>query len=248
MEVSTRPDGTEIELTVGATSGTGASSLEADLTRTIAGLGSSTVTLVAEHPADRLDPLIEEVADRTGFDQRRDLLQLRRPLPVPADEPARRDAPALATRTFDVERDRHAWLRVNNRAFVDHPDQGGQTEASLTAELQQDWFDPKGFLVADDDGDRAGELAGFCWTKVHPAHQDDRALGEIYVIGVDPAHRGEGLGASLVLAGLDHLAGAGLTTAMLYVEADNRPALDLYGRLGFATHRRRRLYSRPGKT
>ena len=101
-----------------------------------------------------------------------------------------------------------------------------------------------GFLVADDPG-RPGEFSGFCWTKEHEATNTDPALGEIYVIGVDPSHRGEGLGPAFTMAGLDHLAAQGLTTAVLYVEADNEPARRLYDRLGFATHRRRRVYTRP---
>ncbi len=200
------------------------------------------VHLAAEHPADRVDPLPAAVARTLGLHERRELLQLRRPLPVPADHPIRSTSAPLATRPFEPGADDAAWIRVNNRAFAAHPDQGRETLATLAHRTGEDWFDPAGFLVADDDA-RPDELAGFCWTKVHPANDHDPALGEIYVIGVDPDHHGRGLGPALVLAGLDHLAGRDLGTANLYVEADNVPALRLYDRLGFAVHRRREVLS-----
>ena len=212
--------------------------------------GAAIERLVADHPAPAVDPLAEAVAAGLGLAQHRELLQLRRPLPVAADHPARATAPPVTVRPFVVPRpgqpegDADAWIRANNRAFAHHPDQGHQTRQTLRAQAHEPWFDPDGFLVADDP-DRPGELAGFCWTKIHPADpaMGDPALGEIYVIGVDPAHAGEGLGASFTLAGLDHLAQGGITTAMLYVEGDNEPARRLYDRLGFTIHHRRWVYT-----
>lgn len=193
------------------------------------------VQLVSDHPIDRDHPLPELVAARLGLHPRRELLQLRRPLPA---EPP----PAgLALRPFDPERDADAWVRANNRAFATHPSQGAQTAATLAATLAEPWVDLAGFLVADDP-ERAGELAGSCWTRVHPATATDPALGEIFVIGVDPHHHGRGLGRRLVLAGLDHLARHGLEVGMLWVEHDNLAARALYERLGFAAHHRRRLH------
>ena len=62
-------------------------------------------------------------------------------------------------------------------------------------------------------------------------------LGEVYVVGVDPAAQGRGVGATLTLVGLHHLAerlsGADQPTVMLYVEADNSAAVNTYRRLGF---------------
>jgi mycothiol synthase len=69
----------------------------------------------------------------------------------------------------------------------------------------------------------------------HSHGHGHEALGEVYVIGVDPLHQGTGLGRSLFVAGLRLLAARGLTQAMLYVDAANTPAIALYSSLGF-TH------------
>ncbi|CAN5893351.1 hypothetical protein BH23ACT2_BH23ACT2_03040 [soil metagenome] len=243
-----RGDSVELEISGDHRSPPTSPELVADLARTVTAvlarpeLDGASAHLAADHPSGSLDPLPEAVADATGFTDRRDLLQLRRGLPVEVDHQARDGAPALRTRAFRPGADESAWLRVNNRAFADHADQGHETTQTLDVRRAEPWFDANGFLVADDDG-RPGELAGFCWTKVHPPTATEPELGEIYVIGVDPVHRGEGLGLSFVLAGLDHLTGRGIAIAGLFVDANNGPARRLYDRLGFAVHRRRRVYT-----
>jgi mycothiol synthase len=61
-------------------------------------------------------------------------------------------------------------------------------------------------------------------------------LGEIYVIAVDPDRAGKGLGRSLTVAGLQHLAKLGTSVGMLYVDNQNRAALNMYISLGFVSH------------
>jgi mycothiol synthase len=193
----------------------------------VAEAGGGHVHMWVPKPADGHDELAASVGLRRG----RELLQLRRPLPV-----ERPPAPPLLVRPFEVGRDEAQWLEVNNRAFQWHPEQGGWDLETLRNREAQPWFEPGGFLLHERDG----KLAGFCWTKVHPAHQPP--LGEIYVVAVDPGFRGLGLGRSLMLAGLDHLAGLGLTVAMLYVDSDNAGALHLYEQLGFTTDHVDRAY------
>jgi mycothiol synthase len=201
----------------------------------VAGEGGGEVRWVVSDPGRPED----EIAAAVGLDRRRDLLQLRRPLPVEAER--RADLPALSLRPFRPGHDEDGWLEVNRRAFAHHPEQGRTTLDELLALEAQPWFDPAGFLLLDGEGARAGALDGFCWTKVHEAER--APLGEIFVIGVDPARHGERLGPALTLAGLDYLQEVrAITTGMLYVEADNEPARRMYDRLGFETHHLDRVY------
>jgi mycothiol synthase len=188
--------------------------------------GGGEVSFWVPHPDDTSDAM----AITHGLTTTRDLLQLRRSLPIPIDNPV------LAVRGFVPGVDEEAWLTSNARAFATHPEQGAWDLETLLEREEAAWFDPEGFLLHERDG----RLAGSCWTKIHADLQP--ALGEIYVIGVDPDFQGLGLGRDLVVAGLDHMANEGITIAMLYVDADNEAAMGLYGRLGFAVDHTDRAY------
>jgi mycothiol synthase len=119
---------------------------------------------------------------------------------------------------------------VNNAAFAWHPEQGGWDVEQVRLREAEPWFDPAGFLLAVDADDR---LLGYHWTKVHPATAADPAMGEVYVLGVDPSEQGRHLGGALTAAGLAHLRDRGLGTVLLYVEGDNAAAVRVYEKLGF---------------
>lgn len=163
------------------------------------------------------------VAEHAGMRLTRELHQMRRPLPtgLPVE---------IDTRAFVVGQDEAAWVAVNNRAFAGHPEQGGWDVDALRARETEPWFDADGFRLYEENG----QLLGFCWTKIH--YGEDPALGEIYVIGVDPAGFGRGLGRPLTLAGLDWLSSRGIGVGMLYVDAANTKATKLYTSLGFTIH------------
>jgi mycothiol synthase len=181
------------------------------------------------------DEYTDQLAASYGLRPGRSILQMRASLD---DFHATGD---VATRPFRVGTDDADWLRVNARAFATHPEQGDWTIDDLRRRLTADWFDADGFLLHERDG----HIAAFCWTKIHQIEvPGEPALGEIYVIAVDPSMHGLGLGRALTVAGLRWLRDQGITEGMLHVEADNAAAVALYESLGFRVHRTDRTYTR----
>jgi mycothiol synthase len=195
-------------------------------------------------------PAAARLAATAGFERFRTLWQLRRSLRDPMPRP---EFPAgRGLRTFAPGQDEDEWLGLNGRAFAKHPEQGAWTRHDVELREREPWFDPAGFFIAMRDG----QMAGFHWTKVHPPQAADpgaRAshglaasakpgVGEVYVVGVDPAEQGSGLGRALTLAGLHHLRDLGLETAMLYVDEDNTAAIRMYKALGFTRTRTDVMY------
>jgi len=191
-------------------------------------------------------PAAARLAAATGFRRARALWQMRRSLRDAVDEPQL--PPGISLRTFIPGQDEADWILLNARAFASHPEQGKWTRADLEHREAAPWFDPDGFFLAERDG----HLAGFHWTKIHKPEaaqpdagrpgagqpdtgQPGEPVGEVYVVGVDPAEQGTGLGRALTLAGLRYLQERKMPAVMLYADGDNTAAIRLYSRLGF-TH------------
>jgi len=175
-----------------------------------------------------------QLAKTIGLDTGRSMLQMRVALPLAPkviDE-----TPLISTRPFRVGADEEQWLSVNNRAFVEHPEQGAWTREVFQSREREPWFNANGFLLHEIDG----QLAGFCWTKVHL--DKTPVLGEIYVIAVDPTHGGKGLGRALTVAGLQHLSDLGTKVGMLFVDSENTRAVSMYNTLGFTAHHMQRAF------
>ena len=199
------------------------------------GIGTELIRAAADSSAGRVrfwahgtQPPARATARALGLRPVRELVRMRRSL---LDLPGASVPPGISIRRYAGPADHADVLRVNNAAFSWHPEQGGWSEADLRERIGETWFDPRGLFLAVDDV--TGDLLGFHWTKVHAG-----GVGEVYVLGVDPAAHGRGLGTALTLTGLAHLAeclsDSENPAVMLYVEADNLPALATYRRLGFS--------------
>jgi mycothiol synthase len=226
------------------------------------GRGSALLREIEKISGDRLRlwahgdlPGSQKLAKKGGFQRIRTVAQMRRTLTEALPEIE------IPIRTFDVGRDEKRWLELNNRAFINHPDQGKWSDRDLEIRKQEEWFDPYGFFIAEKDQ----KMTGFCWVKIHGgsahshAHSHSNSpsngesqnptdlhghdpIGEIYVMGVDPEFHGQGIGRAVVLAGLRYMRNKGIFSAMLYVEADNHDAIKLYKKVGFTEWGRDILY------
>jgi mycothiol synthase len=187
------------------------------------------------------------LAAAAGFGRVRALWQMRRSLRPELPPP--RLAGGITVRTFVTGQDEDEWIGLNARAFASHPEQGAWTREDLDVREREPWFSPDGFFLAVRDG----TLVGFHWTKVHgqasgaagQVEDDGGAIGEVYVVGVDPGERGSGLGRALTLVGLRYLRSRGLFQVMLYVDESNTPAIRLYESLGFTRWHTDVMFARP---
>lgn len=167
------------------------------------------------------------IAAKFGFAPARKLLHLHRHM---HGAPAPRTVAGARIRAFRPGDDA-ALLELNNRIFAAHPEQGRWTLDDLHARMAQPWFDANDVLMLEVDG----VLAGFCWLKVE-AREGEGCVGEVYVIGTAPEHRGRGLGAYLMSAALSRLDARGADVAAIYVDASNHAAISLYEASGFHYH------------
>lgn len=130
-------------------------------------------------------------------------------------------------RAFDPARDERTWVDLNAEIFAQHPEQGGMTLEDLRARMRESWFHPADLVFAVQDG----EPIGFCWTKT--TVENGESVGEIYVLGVRSNAAGRGVGAALLIDGLNRMSDA--DRQELYVEGDNSAAIHLYEKYGFST-------------
>jgi mycothiol synthase len=153
----------------------------------------------------------------------------------------------IIIRSFLPGIDSDDWLELNNKVFKDHPEQGGWQLSDLNHRLSEEWFDEKGFFIVEKNK----QVIASTWTKVHGEHSHNHdgeashahpAIGEIYITAVDPEYAGLGIGKALTITALNYLKYQGLKDAMLYVDFDNKAALNLYDSLGFKLSSKDILY------
>ena len=129
----------------------------------------------------------------------------------------------LRLRTFssDAAADDDAVVALLAAAY---PERHVWHKSDFAALRASDWFRADDLLMLESgDG-----LLGIHWMK-----RRGDGVGEVYNLALAPEAQGRGLGRLLLDAGLAHLADAGIDEVLLWVDAENRPALALYRTRGF---------------
>ena len=189
-------------------------------------------------------PAARALAEHQNLTMVRDLWRMERPLAGEnGDETNDLDATlpdGFVARGFDGSREQaEAWLDVNARAFVHHPEQGKMTLDDFNQRASEDWFDPAGLILVWDTSVTPARLAASHWTKREP----NSSVGEVYVVAVAPEYQGRGLARPVTNLGLTYLAQTGAATVELYVEGDNEPAKATYVHAGFTQAAHDALYT-----
>ena len=144
-----------------------------------------------------------------------------------------------------VTADQHrAIFEAEREAFRDHWSSREQTDGDFTFTFGREELDTDLWVVAWD-GD---EIAGVVQTWIYPEENVTLgvARGWLEHISVRRPWRRRGLGRAITAEALRHLAAAGMTDALLGVDAENPTgALGLYEGLGFEVDHRSVTYRRP---
>ncbi len=133
----------------------------------------------------------------------------------------------LRLRSFQTGTDEAEFIGLVREAFADHPENSAFDAQDLASLAALPWFDPSLILIAEDAASR--QQLGLHWMKL----DSERGAGEVYILAVRPRAQGRGVGRTLLLAGLEEMRRRAMKLSLLYVEAENEPAIRLYRQAGF---------------
>lgn len=180
----------------------------------------------------------ERVLSRLGFRPVRRFLELSLDIAdvdgvvdksFPSQAGVTADLPTSGCRHLqDGEEDK--LTKLQNRVFAGTWGYNPNTVEEITFRTHLSTFSPDDILLSYDE-DKA---IGYCWTEMScEGGVPSERKGRILMLGVDPDHRGKGVGKKLILAGLARLKGKNLKIAQVTVDGENKVACALYQSLGF---------------
>ncbi len=159
-------------------------------------------------------------------------LRMRRSLDAPV--PACDIAPGYALRTL-AKGEEAAYVRLKNTCF---PESSPWTEEDFPREFPPMSFNAYERIVV---AEREEQLVGTA--SAWEIDYGGGPLGLLHWVGVDPAHRGQGLGAALNVRALQKLKACGYAEVWLNTSRERMAAVRLYERLGFVPYQELYTYT-----
>ncbi len=169
------------------------------------------------------------VLAKLGFEFVRRFLQLRldmvRVLP--------QDTHQAVPQYRNIQRgDEYELAQIQNRSFAGSWGYNPNTVEELVYELNLSSCSTEEIKLAYE-GDKA---IGYCWTRTICEIGKNERIGQIFMLGVDQAYRGKGIGKGVLFAGLSYLKSKGRRVTELTVDSENKIACSLYRSVGFEFH------------
>jgi mycothiol synthase len=131
---------------------------------------------------------------------------------------------------------------IQNRSFADTWGFNPNTVEEIAYRIGLPNCSPEDIILSSD----ADKVIGYCWTRIYVGKNKDprEGRGRIYMLGVDPDHRGKGIGKEVLLAGLSYMKSKCLRMVEVTVDSKNRAALVLYRSAGFRVRTRSLWYEK----
>ena len=133
-------------------------------------------------------------------------------------------------------------VHIQNRSFGDTWGFNPNTTEEIAYRIGLPNCFPEDIILACE-----GDIEiGYCWTRIYVGEDNVTrgGKGRVYMLGVDPDHRGKGIGREVLLAGLFYLKSNGLGMVDLTVDSKNKAARALYRSAGFLIRTRSLWYEK----
>jgi len=143
--------------------------------------------------------------------------------------------PNLSKNTFLLRRLRHGeeekLTQIQNRSFINTWGFSPNATEDIIHRISLPHCSLEDIILAFE----VDKPIGYCWTKINLGEDkaNNGGKGRIFMLGVDPDHRGKGVGMHVLVAGLSLLIGKGMRIVQLTVDSENKAALALYRSIGF---------------
>jgi mycothiol synthase len=133
-------------------------------------------------------------------------------------------------------------VHIQNRSFADTWGFNPNTVEEIAYRTRLPNCSLEDIILACDDD----TVIGYCWTRIYVGKNKtaEGGKGRICMLGVDPDHRGRGVGKEVLMAGLSYLKGNDVGIVELTVDGENEAARALYRSAGFRVQARSLWYEK----